>query len=121
MEPQPDQKNLRIGSFAAHSARGLLRDRRLRRKTMVAALAVALLLMVCGSSFLQSILDPHEHPVWFILYWFACAWVTVLALLLGIFDLLLTRRDGRAQRQNLQRHFSAATDIRARSERKPEE
>jgi hypothetical protein len=120
MEPQPNQKNLRIGSFAAHSARGLLRDRGLRRKTMFAAVAVALLLMVCGSSVLQSVLDPHDHPVWFILYWFACAWMTVLALLLGIFDLLLTRRDARAQRRNL-RQFSAATDVPARSERKPEE
>jgi hypothetical protein len=121
MEPRANQKNLRIGSFAAHSARGLLRDRRLRRKTMFAAVAVALLLMTCGSSFLQSILDPHDHPVWFILYWFVCAWVTVLALMLGIFDLLLNRRDGRAQRQHLQRQFSADIDIPVRSERKPEE
>ena len=121
MEPQPNQKNLRIGSFATHSARGLLRDRRLRRKTMFAAVAVALLLMVCGSSFLQSILDPHEHPAWFILYWFACAWVTVLALLLGIFDLLLTRRDGRAQQENLQGRFSGDIDVPSPSDRKPKE
>jgi hypothetical protein len=118
MEPE---KNLRISSFATHSARGLLRDRGLRRKTMFAAVAVALLFMVCGSSFLQSILDPHEHPVWFILYWFACAWVTVLALLLGLFDLLLTRRDARVQRENLRLQFSGDIDVPARTDRKPEE
>jgi len=106
MEPPPEEKKLRIASFAAHSARGLVRERPARRKIMFAAVLAALVLMICGSTLLAPILDPHQHPIWFLLYWLACGWVTVLALLLALFDLLLVSRDGRTLRQNLQRQIA---------------
>jgi protein-S-isoprenylcysteine O-methyltransferase Ste14 len=111
MEPPQEEQKLRVGSFATHSARGLIRDRASRRKAMVAAVVVALALVLCGATVLRQPLNPHEHAVRFVLYWFACAWVTVLALLLAVFDLLMVRRDGRALRENLQRQFSADTNV----------
>ena len=78
----------------------------MRRKAMFIAVVAALVLMICGSTLLAPIIDPHEHVLWFISYWFACAWVTILALLLALFDLLLVRRDGRIERENLRRQVS---------------
>lgn len=105
MERPPDGRKLRIASFAIHSTRGLLRDRAARRKTMFVVVAVALLLMAMGPTLLASALDPHEHPALFILYWFSCAWLTLLALLLALFDMLLIRREARILRENLKQQY----------------
>lgn len=102
-----EPKQLDVPSFAVHSTRGLIRDRKMRRALMVGCVVVALLLIVGGSTVFNSALNPHEHPVWFILYWIACGWVTILALLLAMFDLLVVRREARAQRENLERQYAA--------------
>ena len=96
-----DEKKLRIFSFVVHATRGLLRDERARRKTMFISLFAALLLMVAGSTLLQTILNPREHPGWFVFFWLACAWVTMLAMLLALLDLLITRIQARAARRAL--------------------
>lgn len=101
-----DPPQLRMGSFAAHVARGIVRERRTRRAVMLATVIAAMALVFCGVTFLQSLLDPHEHPGWFIFYWFVCGWITVLALLLAFFDLLMVRREGRVSRENLHGRFS---------------
>ncbi|MFL6585141.1 MAG: hypothetical protein ACJ8KU_11570 [Chthoniobacterales bacterium] len=111
MAEQPPR--LRIGSFAAHSARGLVRERKTRRAAMLLTLVVALLMMTCGATFLDGALNAHEHPIWFLLYWLACGWLTTLALLLAAYDLLIVRRDSRAARETLRRQ--AAADARARA------
>jgi hypothetical protein len=98
MEEQPERK-LRISSFAAHAARGVIRDQKIRRNTMFVLLLVALILLFSGSTFLQTMLNPREHPVGFILFWFVCIWLTCTAFLLAIFDILLVR----AQRRKLQK------------------
>lgn len=95
------KSNRWIAHFSTHSARGLVRDQRTRRKTMFVVVLGALLLVFAGSTFLQAPLDPHEHLLWFILYWLACAWLTLLAILLALFDLLMVRADGRARRKQL--------------------
>ena len=96
-------KKLRIGSFAAHSARGLIRDQTTRRWAMFITLLAAMLMAFLGSLFLQ--INPHEHPVWFILFWLACVWLTMTALLLALVDLLgvraRSRREERELRQDL--------------------
>ena len=80
---------------------------------MFVLLAAALLLMVCGSTFLQGILDPREHPVSFILYWMLCAWITLTAILLAIFDLLMTRAEARKARRSLANNIeSGSGDLR---------
>jgi protein-S-isoprenylcysteine O-methyltransferase Ste14 len=102
----PDEKKLRIASFATHATRGIIRDQSSRRKMMGATLVVAVLLLIAGSTVLQDLLNPREHAVRFILYWLACAWFTVAALLLALFDALMVRAQGRAARKTLGREYS---------------
>ena len=96
-------KKLRISSFALHAARGVIRDQKMRRNTMFVLLVVALVLLFVGSTFLQEILNPREHPFGFILFWFVCIWLTFTAFLLAIFDILLVR----AQRRKLEKILRA--------------
>lgn len=100
------RKELRTGSFAVHATRGIIRDQKTRRRAMLILLAVAVLMIVAGSTFGSSLLEPREYPGRFILYWLACAWVTVSALLLALFDVLMVRRQVRALREDLERQFA---------------
>ncbi|MGH8095435.1 MAG: hypothetical protein ACREIF_18535 [Chthoniobacterales bacterium] len=109
-ERPPNDRKLRIASFAAHAARGLLRDQTMRRKTMFWTVIAAVGMLFCGSTFLAPVLDPQAHPVWFILYWLACAWVTVTAVLLAIFDLLMVRAQARAEKRALTQKMVESAD-----------
>jgi protein-S-isoprenylcysteine O-methyltransferase Ste14 len=99
----PNEKKLRFASFALHATRGLVRDQKTRRKTMFVLVLVALVLLFCGATFLATVLDPHGRPGWFIFYWVVCAWITVTAVLLAIFDLLLVRAQVREEKRALAR------------------
>jgi hypothetical protein len=101
METRPDGKSFRVAPFAAHASRGLIRDRGARRKMMLASVVVAGLLAVIGSFFLKEVLNAREHPVWFMLFWAACAWMTILAVLLALFDMLIVRADARTAAREL--------------------
>jgi hypothetical protein len=105
METPPPQKRLRIAPFSIHATRGLLRDERSRRKTMALSLLVAVIMLVAGLTVLRPWLNPHEHPWRFILFWFACAWVTLLSLLLALLDMLLIRAQARAARKAIREGF----------------
>jgi hypothetical protein len=98
---EPPPKRLQVAPFAIHATRGLLRDQRSRRRTMTVSIAIALILAVTGLTIFRSWLNPHEHPWRFVLFWLACAWETVLAILLALFDLLLMRTQERAARRTL--------------------
>jgi protein-S-isoprenylcysteine O-methyltransferase Ste14 len=64
---------------------------------------LAVLMLFCGATFLASWLDPKVRPGWFLVYWLACAWVTVTVVLLAIFDLLVVRTRARSERRDLAR------------------
>jgi protein-S-isoprenylcysteine O-methyltransferase Ste14 len=102
----PNEKRLRLVSFAIHATRGLLRDQNARRKAMFAVVLVALVMLFAGATVLTALLDPRAHPGWFISYWFFCAWITMLAILLAVFDLLLVRSQERAERRRLNDEFT---------------
>jgi hypothetical protein len=104
----PPEKNLRQVSFIAHATRGVIRDQRSRRRMMSALIAVAVLMLIAGTTFLQETLNPREHAVRFILYWLTCAWFTITALLLALFDALMVRAQGRAARKQLQQEYQRA-------------
>jgi hypothetical protein len=104
---QPPEKPLKTASFVVHATRGVIRDQKVRRKVMFILLGIALLLLVAGSTFLAPLLAPHEHPGWFILFWFACGWVALTAMLLAVFDLLMIRMQARQAERGLQQRFSA--------------
>lgn len=107
METRPPKKSFWMVPFTIHATRGLLRDERSRRKTMGISLVVAVIMLGAGSTFLRPWLDPHEHPWRFVFYWFACAWETLLVLLLALFDLLLIRAQARAARKAFREGLSA--------------
>jgi protein-S-isoprenylcysteine O-methyltransferase Ste14 len=107
METRPPDKRLKLAPFAIHATRGLLRDQTSRRRTMAISIAVAVILLVAGLTVLRPWLDPHEHPWRFILFWLACAWETVLGILLALFDLLLMRAQERAARKALREQIAA--------------
>ena len=106
----PEGKPLRTFSFVIHATRGLIRDHKTRRKTMFATVLVAVGLLFSGSSFLRPVLDPRVHPGWFVLFWFACAWITLLAALLAVFDMLLVRAQARAAEKLLRKEISQTQD-----------
>ena len=103
------EKPLRTISFVVHATRGVIRDHVVRRKTMFVLVIVALVLLFSGSTFLQTVLNPREHPFWFILFWLSCAWVTVTAMLLAIFDLLMVRLEARRAERQLREGLKADT------------
>jgi hypothetical protein len=90
-----EKKRLRTTSFVIHAARGLIRDQSARRKTMLVLLVSAIALLICGSTFLQTFLNPREHPVRFIFFWGACGWLALTAILLAVFDLLIVKLEAR--------------------------
>src|SRR5216110_3724270 len=73
---------------------------------MFATLLIALALLLSGSTFLQSALNPRDQPILFILFWVACAWVTLAALLLSVFDLLVLRIEARKAQRTLREKLS---------------
>ena len=103
---EPRKKPLRTVSFVVHATRGIIRDQNVRRKTMFILLVVALLLLFSGSTFLAATLNPRQHPGWFIFFWFVCAWLTLTAMFLAIFDLLMVRLQGRKAERSLSRKYS---------------
>ena len=46
------------------------------------------------------------YPLRFVVFWLACAWATLLVILLALFDLLLVRAQERAARRALQEEFT---------------
>jgi len=66
-----------------------------------------------GATFLAGML--REAPVWFLLYWAVCAWLTVCSLLLALLDLLVVRAQARRARRELHHEiFGAEQDERKR-------
>ena len=102
MENAPQNKRLQWISFVTQVARGAIREQKTRRKAMFGSLLVALALLIAGSTILQPLLNPREHPGWFIIFWLVCAWITILAMLLALFDLLMLRLQRRAAQKILQ-------------------
>jgi len=100
-----EEKKLRALSFVVHATRGVIRDQKTRRRTMIVLLVAALLLLFAGATFLEAPLNPRQHPLGFLLFWIGCGWLTLTALLLAIFDMLILKLEGRrtqcALRENL--------------------
>ena len=76
---------------------------------MVIVLTIALILMVVGSTALRTTLNPHERPGWFIFFWLICAWLTITAMLLALFDLLMLRAGARKERRALRDEMEKET------------
>lgn len=61
---------------------------------------VLLLLSFVGATFLWTWLQAH--PVIFVGYWGLCAWLTLLAVLLALYDMAKIRLDAKRARRQLE-------------------
>ncbi len=73
---------------------------------MFALLILAMLLLFGGVTFLAPMLNPKEHLVAALLFWIACVWLTLTALLLALFDLVSVRRTARREELRLRQQYS---------------
>ena len=87
----------------AQITRGLIFDRHTRRLVMFYTVLAALLMAFAGDVFLADWL--REKLQRFAIYWMVCAWLTVLAALLAIYDLLLLRIEARALRRRMRKEI----------------
>ncbi len=108
----PEEKDLQYGSFVVHATRGVIREQSVRRKVMFALLILAMLLLFSGSTFLAPMLNPKEHLVAALVFWSACVWLTLTALLLALFDLVAVRRTARREELKLRQQYSEAESSR---------
>lgn len=83
--------------------RGIILDPRSRRWAMFILLLGALLMLFAGSTFLS---DTIPKPWGFLLYWAVCLWLTMSALLLALWDILLLRAAARRARRKLEKQFA---------------
>ena len=84
--------------------RGIIRDQTTRRSVIFFVMLAALIMLFLGATFLDGWL--REHPVLFIFYWLACAWATLTALLLALYDILAIRVAARREKRRLaEEHF----------------
>lgn len=81
--------------------RGLVFDQHLRRLTMFYVVVAAMLMVFVGDVVLGAWLDYHQHLARFALYWLIVGWLTILAALLAVYDLLLLRVQHRLLRREL--------------------
>jgi hypothetical protein len=86
--------------FLIQICKGLIRDGRVRRTLMFYNVLVLLLLSFIGATFLWSWLQAH--PILFVGYWGFCAWLTLLAVLLALYDMAKIRLDAKRARRQLE-------------------
>lgn len=93
--------------------KGLIRDQRMRRGIMLYDVVAACVMLFAGSTFLANWL--RQSPLLFMIFWAACAWLTLLAILFAIFDLLMVRVVARETKRKLERAYWEATQQRSKS------
>ena len=84
-------------------SKGLIRDQRSRRTVMFYGTLAALIVLFLGATLLDRWL--RDRPFAFLAYWAACAWITILCVLLAIFDLLLVRAAARRERRRIEQEY----------------
>ena len=89
--------------FVIQISKGLIRDQRARRTLMFYSVIFALVLLFAGSTFLWAQL--REHPFIFLIYWAGCAWITLLAVLLALYDVVKVRAEVRREKRRLEREL----------------
>ncbi len=78
-------------------ARAILHDRAARRKVIWRMLMFALFLMAAGLWLIDGMLA--RDPLWFLLWWGACALLTFVVLLFALYDALAVMREERGKRR----------------------
>jgi hypothetical protein len=84
-----------------HITRGILHDHASRRWAMFLLTLAAVVVLFSGATLLSGFLATR--PVWFLVYWGLCAWLTLVVLLLAIFDMLIVRAQARTATRRLRK------------------
>ncbi len=107
--PSPPQKQGKTAlAGVAGLTRGLLFDARQRRQLMIYVIAAALGLTVVGGTVGFETLRGN---LWvFAAYWLLCAFLTLLAVLLAIYDLLMLRLLARRAQRELDARMQAEAE-----------
>lgn len=64
---------------------------------------IALIMLFVGAVIIDGWM--REHPWLFVLWWAGCAWLTLLAVLLALFDMIVLRAVSRRARRRLEQHI----------------
>lgn len=95
--------------FIIQVSKGLIRHQRARRLVMFYSVLIALVMLFAGA--VSDWPDPKDHPILFLGYWGVCAWVTLLAVLLALYDMVKVRAEAQRMRRDLAReHFEKETN-----------
>jgi membrane protein implicated in regulation of membrane protease activity len=86
-------------SLIIQITKGVIRDQSTRRALMFGVVLIALLMLFVGATFLSGHLAGK--PLMFIAYWVVCGWLTLLAVLLAIYDLVAVRAKAAHERRKL--------------------
>jgi len=78
-------------------ARAVLHDRAARRKFIGRMLLFALMMMAAGLWLIDGLLA--QSPWYFLLWWGACALLTILVMLFALYDALAVIREERGKRR----------------------
>ena len=89
-------------SLITQISKGLIREQRTRRLIMFYGLIAALVMLFLGSVFFGWL---RSYPLLFLLYWGTCGWITLLAMLLALFDLLMVRAAAKRARRQLEDEY----------------
>jgi uncharacterized membrane protein YbhN (UPF0104 family) len=89
--------------FIIQVCKGMIRHHRARRTLMFYSVLIAIILVFAGATVLWPLL--REHPFLFLGYWAGCVWITVLAVLLALYDMAKVREEGRRERQRLRDEY----------------
>jgi heme/copper-type cytochrome/quinol oxidase subunit 2 len=85
--------------FVIQVSKGLIRHQRARRLVMFYSILIALVLLFIGA--VSQWPDAREHPLLFLSYWAVCGWITLLAVLLALYDLLKVRAEAQRTQRDL--------------------
>jgi len=96
--------------FCVTLAKGIVADRHARRSVLFGVTMSAMVMVFAGALFLNGWL--LESPWRFLLYWGACIWLTFLAILLSVYDLLMLRMEAKRERQRLKAQLFGMGDKR---------
>ncbi len=88
--------------------RGLIVDQHLRRLTMFYVVIAAMLMAFAGDMFFTGWL--RERLVRFVVYWLVCGWLTILAALLAVYDLILLSVQRRFVERQLRERMLGKTE-----------
>ena len=94
--------------FVIQICRGIIRSQRVRRTLMFWDVIVVLVMMFLGSTFFWPWL--REHPFIFLGYWAACAWLTIRAALLAVYDMAKVRLEAKRAHEKLKRELMRDDD-----------